>query len=166
MNLFNVKIVQQEPIVVRMASSLFSNALKSARLIDEEVGKRIPTIYVDLPSDELLTRWLPGQNANESLNSTLWRITPKHMYSSRKIIEIGANIAAGMFNEGYSTILSNYWIWKLANNATFLPIRVQKAVVRMHANKLFDIFTKSWDSNPKQRLTRYPFNHRAANEIF
>jgi len=44
------------------------------------------------------------QNANESLNTTVWRLAPKHLHSGLKIIEI-AFLAAGIFNEGYSSIL-------------------------------------------------------------
>jgi len=45
------------------------------------------------------------QNANESFNSTVWRLAPKHMHSGLKIIEIAAYLAAGIFNEGYASIL-------------------------------------------------------------
>lgn len=45
------------------------------------------------------------QNANESFNSTVWRLAPKHLHCGRKIIEIAAYIAAGIFNEGYLTVL-------------------------------------------------------------
>lgn len=40
------------------------------------------------------------QNANESFNSTVWRLTPKHLHAGLKIIEI-----AGTFNKGYNSIL-------------------------------------------------------------
>ncbi|TGZ51183.1 Uncharacterized protein DBV15_11040, partial [Temnothorax longispinosus] len=55
----------------------------------------------------LLERCLGGhtQNANESFNSTIWRLAPKHVHSGVKIIEISAYIAAGVFNEGYTSIL-------------------------------------------------------------
>ncbi|EFN61336.1 hypothetical protein EAG_00043, partial [Camponotus floridanus] len=39
-------------------------------------------------------------------NSTVWRMSPKHLNSGRKIVEIAAYMAAGMFNEGYSAVLS------------------------------------------------------------
>ena len=65
-------------------------------------------MYQDLSNDDLLTRCLGGhtQNANESFNSTLWRMAPKHLHSGLKIVEIVSYLAAGMFNEGYSAILT------------------------------------------------------------
>ena len=45
------------------------------------------------------------QNANESFNSTVWRMSPKHLHSGIKIVEIAASIAGGMFNEGCSAAL-------------------------------------------------------------
>ncbi|XP_043592563.1 uncharacterized protein LOC122572070 [Bombus pyrosoma] len=88
------------------------NQLKSFehpnRLINEEVEKHIRTIYEDLSNDNLLTRCLGCyiQNTNESFNSTIWLIIPKHLNSGQKIVEIAAYMAAGIFNEGYSAILN------------------------------------------------------------
>jgi len=64
-------------------------------------------IYEALSRDDLLQRCLGGhtQNANESFNATVWRLAPKHLNSGLKIVEILAYIAAGVFNEGYSSIL-------------------------------------------------------------
>ncbi|XP_032679746.1 uncharacterized protein LOC116848089 [Odontomachus brunneus] len=45
------------------------------------------------------------QNANESFNSTIWRLAPKNLHSGVKIVEISAHIAAGVFNEGLTTVL-------------------------------------------------------------
>ncbi|XP_066590498.1 uncharacterized protein [Prorops nasuta] len=79
----------------------------SARLIDEKVEEHICPIYEELSNDDLMTRCLGGhtQNSNESFNSTVWRVTPKHLNSGQKIVEIAAYMAAGMFNEGYSAVL-------------------------------------------------------------
>ena len=46
------------------------------------------------------------QNSNESFNSIVWRLNPKHVNSGFKIVEIAANMATGIFNEGYSAVLS------------------------------------------------------------
>ena len=64
-------------------------------------------IYEDLSRENLLERCLGGhtQNTNESFNSTIWRLAPKHVHFGVKIIEILAYIAAGVFNEGYTSIL-------------------------------------------------------------
>ncbi|XP_018316253.1 uncharacterized protein [Mycetomoellerius zeteki] len=78
-----------------------------AQLIDEGIEKHIRPIYEQLSKDELLNRCLGGhtQNSNESFNPTVWRMAPKHLHSGVKIIEIAANLAAGIFNEGYSAVL-------------------------------------------------------------
>lgn len=72
-----------------------------------DVAKHILPIYEDLSKKELLERCLGGctQNANESFNATIWRFAPKHLHCGRKIVEIAAYIAAGIFNEGYMAVL-------------------------------------------------------------
>ncbi len=69
--------------------------------------KHIRPIYEDLSRDDLLERCLDGhtQNANESFNTIVWRLAPKHLNCGKKIIEIAAFLAAGMFNEGFSFVL-------------------------------------------------------------
>jgi len=75
--------------------------------LHEDVQKHIRPIYEDLSRDDLLERCLGGhtQNANESFNAIVWRLTPKHLNCGKKIIEIAAFLAAGMFNEGFSSVL-------------------------------------------------------------
>ncbi|XP_043257881.1 uncharacterized protein LOC122400460 [Colletes gigas] len=75
--------------------------------LDKEVAKFVLPIYEDLSKEDLLSRCLDGhtQNANESFNATVWRLTPKHLNSGRKIVEIAAYIAAAIFNEGYVAVL-------------------------------------------------------------
>ena len=72
-----------------------------------DVVKHLIPIYEDLSKEDLLNRCLGGhtQNANESFNPTIWRLAPKHLNSGRKIVEIAAFIATGVFNEGYYAIL-------------------------------------------------------------
>ncbi|KZC13151.1 hypothetical protein WN55_05772, partial [Dufourea novaeangliae] len=57
-------------------------------------------IYEDLSRSDVLEMCLGGhtQNANESFNSTVGRLAPKHLHSGSKIIEIAAYIATGIFN--------------------------------------------------------------------
>ena len=95
-----------------------SNSLKSykypPRLISPDVESSILPIYKDLCRGDLLTRFLGGgggggggggaQNANESFKATVWRMAPKHLSSGKKIVEIAAHIAAGLFNGGYGTV--------------------------------------------------------------
>jgi len=77
--------------------------------LHEDVQKHIRPIYEDLSRDDLLERCLGGhtQNANESFNAMVWRLAPKHLNCDKKIIEIAAFLAAGMFNEGFSFVLNS-----------------------------------------------------------
>jgi len=86
-----------------------------SRVITPDVEKHLIPIYEELSKEELLTRCLGGhtQNSNESFNSTIWRLVPKHLNSGSKIIEIAAFIAAGIFNEGYSTILQTMMLLEI-----------------------------------------------------
>ncbi|XP_025264145.1 uncharacterized protein LOC112637805 [Camponotus floridanus] len=72
-----------------------------------DVQKSILPIYEDLSRDDLLERCVGGftQNANESFNSTLWRLAPKHLNCGAKIIEIAAFLVGGIFNDGYLFVL-------------------------------------------------------------
>ena len=76
--------------------------------LQPDVQKHILPIYEDLSKYDLLERCLGGhtQNANGSFNSTVWRgLTLKHLHCGLKIIEIAAYLAAGLFKEGYASIL-------------------------------------------------------------
>lgn len=94
----------------RQAESL--NTLKSFkhpdRLISNVIENHIRPIYVDLSNNELLTKCLGGfkQNSNDSFNSVVSLLTPKHQHLGKKTIDIVAYLAAGLFNEGYSSILN------------------------------------------------------------
>ncbi|KOC58640.1 hypothetical protein WH47_02077 [Habropoda laboriosa] len=72
-----------------------------------DVQKEILPIYEDLSRNELLERCLGGytQNANESFNSTVWRLAPKHLHSGLKVVEVAAYLAVSLFNEGNSALL-------------------------------------------------------------
>jgi len=61
---------------------------------------------------ELLERCLGGetQNNNESFNSTVWRLTPKHFHCGPKVNEIAAYLATGIFNEGFYAVLKTMTI--------------------------------------------------------
>lgn len=84
-----------------------TNTFQHPPPLDLRVQKHILPIYEDLSKEDLLTRCLGGhtQNANESFNSTIWRLAPKHLHSGSKIIEIAATIAAATFNEGHVALL-------------------------------------------------------------
>lgn len=75
--------------------------------ISPQLEKHLLPIYEALTNDELLKRCLGGhtQNANESFNGTIWRLTPKHLNAGRKVVELAAFLAAIIFNDGYTLIL-------------------------------------------------------------
>ncbi|XP_011687372.1 PREDICTED: uncharacterized protein LOC105449700 [Wasmannia auropunctata] len=75
--------------------------------LHEDVQQALKPIFEDLSSRELLERCLGGetQNNNESFNSTVWRLAPKHLHCGAKVIEIAAYLATGIFNEGFYAIL-------------------------------------------------------------
>ncbi|GFU41174.1 uncharacterized protein TNCV_3899831 [Trichonephila clavipes] len=72
-----------------------------------DVQKEILPIYKDLSKYNLLDICLGGhtQNSNESFNSTIWRLTPEHLHSELKILELTSYLAAGLFNERDSSLL-------------------------------------------------------------
>ena len=45
------------------------------------------------------------QNNNESLNQLIWKISPKSVSGTAVLIEITANVAACIFNEGFFALL-------------------------------------------------------------
>ncbi|KAI4474193.1 hypothetical protein M0804_014971 [Polistes exclamans] len=86
-NVFNPKTVEYD-------DSSFSASAKKFKA-QEELYKK------------LLERCVGGftQNNNESYNQLIWKITPKIIPAGSKIVEIAANIAAGVFNEGKTSLL-------------------------------------------------------------
>lgn len=89
------------------ATGQLENYKHPAPVIKPDIEKHLTSIYEDLSNEDLLTRCLGGhtQNSNESFNSTVWRIAPKHLNSGFKIVQIAAYLATGIFNEGYTAIL-------------------------------------------------------------
>ncbi|XP_076683524.1 uncharacterized protein LOC143376766 [Andrena cerasifolii] len=75
--------------------------------LSEQVQNVIKPIYEDLSREDLLTRCLgaEAQNNNESLNSLIWTLAPKHLHSGPKIIEIACFLAVIIFNEGFQSVL-------------------------------------------------------------
>ena len=74
----------------------------------QEVYDAIKPVYEELTRDDLLIRCLGGftQNNNESFNSTVWAMAPKAISSGKMILDIATNLAIGIFNDGFSSILS------------------------------------------------------------
>lgn len=75
-------------------------------LAPELVTELLP-IYHDLSKEDLLERCIGGhtQNSNESLNSCIWRLAPKHLHCGLKTVQIATFLSCGIFNEGYYAIL-------------------------------------------------------------
>ncbi|XP_071569569.1 uncharacterized protein [Temnothorax nylanderi] len=75
--------------------------------LSPEVFEAIKPIYVDLSSDDLLTRCIGGytQNSNESFNSTVWAMAPKTHSSGKKVLDIVTHIAVCVYNDGMLSIM-------------------------------------------------------------
>jgi len=74
---------------------------------DENIAGFLKSIYEELSSDDLLERCLGKntQNNNESFNSCIWNLAPKHIFVGKKTLEIAAWTAACTFNEGFTSVL-------------------------------------------------------------
>ena len=68
------------------------------------VAANIYSVYQKVTADDLLKRCLQGktQKANECLHSTVCNKCPKHVYASRRRVEISCALAVGQFNRGAS----------------------------------------------------------------
>ena len=69
----------------------------------------VQKIYEDLTRGNLLSHCLGGftQNANESLNSIVWSITPKAISSGKSVVDIATNIAVITYNDGFRGLLGD-----------------------------------------------------------
>ncbi|GFX33519.1 uncharacterized protein TNCV_1931861 [Trichonephila clavipes] len=85
------------------------------------------------------------QNANESFNSTIWRLSPKHLHSGVKIVELSSYLAVGLFNEGNSSLLM---VMNEAGNT-----------VELGRNKLL-YHSSSFPYTPPQTVLKTPGNCR------
>ena len=74
---------------------------------DQEVEDLLKPIYEELTDEKLLQRCLGAntQNNNESYNSCVWNIAPKHKFVGKDTLDIAALSAACIFNEGLLPIL-------------------------------------------------------------
>lgn len=75
--------------------------------LDDDIQQVLKSIYEDLTADDLLKRCLGNntQNNNESFNSCVWHLAPKHIFCGKKIIEIATYTSACIFNEGFTAVL-------------------------------------------------------------
>ena len=73
----------------------------------QEIQDILQPIYEKLTDEKLLERCLGAntQNNNESYNSCVWNIPPKHKFVGKQTLEIAALSAACIFNEGLLPIL-------------------------------------------------------------
>lgn len=76
--------------------------------LPEAVLHECKPIFRDLSHPDLLTRCLDGytQNANESLNNTIWIYCPKRKYHGLQTVEIAVGLAVVVFNDGYTALNS------------------------------------------------------------
>ncbi|GFT27545.1 uncharacterized protein TNCV_1276281 [Trichonephila clavipes] len=73
--------------------------------LPEAVSKAIKPIFKDLSHLKLLRRCLGGktQNPNESLNSLIWKYSPKTIGSSITVTRIAAFLAVFYYNDGHKS---------------------------------------------------------------
>ena len=78
------------------------NTYKAKVGIAVAIHDKIKPIFLDLSSDELLSKCIHGrtQNVNESLNQLIWKRCPKDVYVERFTLEIGVASAVISFNDG------------------------------------------------------------------
>lgn len=78
------------------------NEFKHKATLPKAVMDAIKPVFNDLSHPRLLQRCLGGktQNANESLNSVIWRLCPKTRGAGRRVVEIATCEAAITFNDG------------------------------------------------------------------
>ena len=65
--------------------------------------KKLKRFFINLSSDELLSRCLEGtnQNANEAFNQILWRKCPKNTFVSKDVLEMGTLSSVVNFNDEF-----------------------------------------------------------------
>lgn len=71
------------------------------------IAEAIKPVFESLSKDDLLSRCLKGStsNVNESYNNVLWRLVPKTDFSGLVPLEMSANMAVLLYNEGASAWL-------------------------------------------------------------
>lgn len=81
---------------------------KHKNVIPTAVRDEVKPIFAELSHPKLLRKCLGGktQNTNESWNSLLWTYCPKVIGCGREVVEIGANLATSVFNEGTQIYVS------------------------------------------------------------
>lgn len=137
--------------------------------LNQSLKEHLLPIYEDLSKEDLLQRCLGGhtQNANESFNSTIWLMTPKHLHSGKKIVEISSFIAAGVFNEGYSSILRmmNDLDIRIGTQCRIFAENVDRCrIERQNQRSLFE--TKQARLARKQKLLEDNANFDEAEGLF
>ena len=92
-----------------------------------EIFDILKPTFKDLSADSLLEKCLHGrtQNANESLNSLIWKRCPKSVFVSKSTIEIGVNSAVVEFNEGPSGVMSVFEEFGLNGHITSVKVKSQ-----------------------------------------
>ncbi|KZC06783.1 PREDICTED: uncharacterized protein LOC107195087 [Dufourea novaeangliae] len=127
------RVLRQENLVLRIVRTLSLRSFEHALPLYPDVQKHLLPMYQYLWKKDLLERCVGGhtQNANESFNSTVWRLAPKHLNYGINIIEIATFIAASIFNEGYCAILKmmNILEIKIGHECKYFPDKYNAARV-------------------------------------
>ncbi|XP_011858398.1 PREDICTED: uncharacterized protein LOC105555959 [Vollenhovia emeryi] len=107
-----------------------------------EVFEAIKPVYTDLSSDDLLNRCLGGftQNSNESFNSTMWLIAPKSSSSSKRVLDLCADIAVCQFNDGICSIMQIMQVLDILVGPNCYNFYVEADALRIKLSTLREIF--------------------------
>ena len=115
----------------------------------------IKPIFKDLANTALLSRCVDGytQNANESVNSLVWKHCPKTGYHGLKVVEISVTIAVCVFNDGARRIADILTALELNPGSFTRRFIEDKDTVRLlYAERQADKSTKEF--RRAQRLRR------------
>lgn len=115
--------------------------------LQKSVQEAIRPVYEALSRDDLLQRCTGGntQNDNECFNSCLWKLVPKHLHCGEQTVKIAAYISAGIFNEGYSSILKTMQALGivLGRNSVNFATKTDDRRVESAENKLSELNKKA-----------------------
>ncbi|KYM96986.1 hypothetical protein ALC62_12364, partial [Cyphomyrmex costatus] len=101
------KSFEEEKIKNEKAGNVKNQANGNLDTFEDEIQPLLRKVYEDFTTDDLLERCLGTntQNSNESYNSCVWHIVPKHTFVGRKVVEIAAYCTACTFNEDLQPLL-------------------------------------------------------------
>eukprot|EP00745_Piridium_sociabile_P043372 TRINITY_DN88658_c0_g1_i4.p1 TRINITY_DN88658_c0_g1~~TRINITY_DN88658_c0_g1_i4.p1 ORF type:complete len:192 (-),score=30.36 TRINITY_DN88658_c0_g1_i4:167-742(-) len=91
--------------------AVMNSTYKHTNNLPLAVMNRVKPIFKDLAHPDLLRKCVDGytQNANESLNCVIWKYCPKTKNNGLTTVNIAISIAVCLFNDGASTLKTQYF---------------------------------------------------------